>query len=84
MTRLLQVLGACEPMDTDRYGRMVARCYTLEGEDIGALLVAAGVAWDYGRYSGGCYADQEVGARAAGRGNWGMECVTAWEWRRGN
>lgn len=48
----------CEAVDQDRYGRIVAICY-IDGRDIAALAVAAGVALDCRRYSGGRYAKFE-------------------------
>lgn len=40
----------CEPQDTDRYGRVVAKC-TVAGEDLGAVLVGNGLAQAYRLYS---------------------------------
>ncbi|WP_274576925.1 thermonuclease family protein [Sulfitobacter sp. PR48] len=40
----------CTPLDRDRYGRIVARCF-VAGEDIGKTLVSAGLAYAYRRYS---------------------------------
>lgn len=40
----------CVPVDTDRYGRTVARC-TVAGTDMGEELVAQGLAFAYRRYS---------------------------------
>lgn len=42
--------ASCQPVDTDRYGRVVARC-SVQGEDIGRALVRAGLAFAYRRYS---------------------------------
>ncbi|MEM7444337.1 MAG: thermonuclease family protein [Pseudomonadota bacterium] len=79
---LLQDLDGCQPLGTDRHGWTVARCYTLGGDDIGQMLVLAGVAWDYPKFSDGDYADEEEEARENGRGNWSMDCIAPWEWRR--
>ncbi|WP_227270564.1 thermonuclease family protein [Roseobacter weihaiensis] len=43
-------MARCQPRDTDRYGRAVARC-EVEGEDVGAYLVSRGAAFAYRRYS---------------------------------
>lgn len=43
---------SCERVNTDRYKRTVARCY-VRGEDVGALMVGSGFAFDYSRYSHG-------------------------------
>ncbi|MGR3376971.1 thermonuclease family protein [Salipiger abyssi] len=40
----------CETLDTDRYGRAVARC-TVGGKDMGRSLVQAGLAFAYRQYS---------------------------------
>ncbi|WP_025056702.1 thermonuclease family protein [Sulfitobacter noctilucicola] len=40
----------CEPVDRDRYGRVVARCY-VGREDIGQRLVSDGLAFAYRKYS---------------------------------
>lgn len=60
--------AACRQVDTDRYGRVVARC-AAGGEDLGAWLVSRGMARAYRRYSD-AYAAQEGAARAAGQGLW--------------
>ena len=43
-------LARCEPLDTDRYGRVVARCFVAEA-DIGQVLVREGFAYAYRKYS---------------------------------
>ncbi|NCT12299.1 MAG: thermonuclease family protein [Rhodobacterales bacterium] len=58
----------CERIDTDRYGRAVARCVH-DGQDIGAALVADGLAEAYRRYSMD-YDLIEKQAYVAGRGLW--------------
>ncbi len=40
----------CDAIDTDRYGRTVARCF-VDGQDVGAAMVADGLALAFGRYS---------------------------------
>jgi Micrococcal nuclease (thermonuclease) homologs len=45
----------CEPKDTDRYGRIVARCF-VGRRDIAAEMVRQGHAVDMPRYSKGFYA----------------------------
>jgi endonuclease YncB( thermonuclease family) len=56
----------CVRVDTDRYGRTVARCKAL-GQDMGQALVAAGLAFSYARYSRD-YVKTEAAAKRAGRG----------------
>jgi len=47
---------ACDPRDTDRYGRTVAVCILSDGRDLACEMVRAGMARDWPRYSGGAYA----------------------------
>jgi endonuclease YncB( thermonuclease family) len=56
---------ACTPDGTRTYGRIVAVC-TVDGRDLGAALVAAGLARDCPHYSGGRYAALERAAAARG------------------
>lgn len=70
----------CETVDTDRYGRTVARCY-VDGLDLGSMMVAAGWALDFERYSGGFYALEQEQARQDRRGLWGLEFTMPWDWR---
>lgn len=44
----------CERVDTDRYGRTVARC-TWGGGDVACSMIEAGTAVEWTRYSGGAY-----------------------------
>jgi endonuclease YncB( thermonuclease family) len=69
----------CATVDTDRYGRDVARC-SAGGKDIGAAMVRAGWAVDYRRYSKGAYAAEEAEAKTAMHGVWagGFERPEAW------
>lgn len=56
----------CTRVDTDRYGRTVARC-TVNGRDVGRDVVTDGVALAYRRYSND-YVGDEKAAALAGRG----------------
>lgn len=47
--------------DRDRWGRAVRLCRTPDGRDLAAALVAAGVATDWPRYSGGFYSQKWQG-----------------------
>ena len=58
--------ASCEAIDTDKYGRTVARCTAL-GEDVGAWLVREGFAFAYVKY-GRDYAQIEQEAAAMDRG----------------
>lgn len=58
----------CDVLDTDRYGRLVARCF-VGGQDIAKALVKDGVAMAFRRYSMD-YVDDEKRAFFAGAGIW--------------
>jgi len=49
----------CELTGAKTYDRLVGTCY-LDGEDIGIAVIAAGLALDCPRYSGGRYAEFEL------------------------
>jgi endonuclease YncB( thermonuclease family) len=70
----------CRQMDTDRYGRAVARC-TVAQRDVGTWLVASGWAVDFRRYSANEYDAQERTAKAAKIGLWASSFVMPWDWR---
>ena len=72
---------ACYEQDTDRYGRMVARC-TVDGEDVGGWLVRQGLAIRYARYAGNAYRAEEAQARAARTGLWAGRFTEPEQWRR--
>ncbi|MBB1178041.1 thermonuclease family protein [Pseudomonas sp. FW305-3-2-15-E-TSA4] len=71
----------CNPLDRDRYQRIVARC-SVDRTDIGAWLVTEGLAVRYVRYAGTAYRKEEDAARAARRGVWQGEFEAPWDWRR--
>ena len=73
--------AACEPIELDRYGRTVAAC-AVNGADLGARLVAAGMALAYTDYSDR-YVSQEATARAAGVGLWAGSFDRPEDWRAG-
>lgn len=69
--------------DIDRYGRAVARI-SLQGGDLGAMLIRDGMAWHYDRYAPNEteYARLEQQARNANRGLWSRpNPLPPWEWR---
>lgn len=72
---------ACFEEDTDRYGRMVARC-EVDGEDLGAWLVRQGYAIRYARYAGGAYAAEERAAQQEMAGVWGGRFTEPEAWRK--
>jgi endonuclease YncB( thermonuclease family) len=61
----------CDVIETDRYGRAVARCQGPRG-DLGEAMVAAGAAMAYREYSL-AYVGHEERARQAGVGVWRAE-----------
>ncbi|SIS67617.1 thermonuclease family protein [Phaeovulum vinaykumarii] len=73
----------CEGRDRDRYDRLVARCRTATGQDVGAALVESGAAFAYARYSR-AYLGAEARARAARRGVWAGPALRPEAFRRGD
>jgi endonuclease YncB( thermonuclease family) len=70
----------CEVVERDRHGRLVAKCFSPNGVDIGRRLVSAGWALAYRQYSMD-YVDAENEARKARRDMWRGRFVKPWEWR---
>lgn len=70
----------CEQVDTDRYGRIVAKCF-VQNQDLGGWLVGQGLAVAYRQY-GRDYSRAEREAKAARRGIWSGKFVMPWEWRK--
>jgi endonuclease YncB( thermonuclease family) len=81
---LEQMIGAnpvrCTWDEHDTYGRALATCY-VNGENLNARLVAAGVAVAYTRYSSR-YESEQREARDAARGVWATDFDPPWRWRR--
>lgn len=72
----------CAEIDHDRYGRTVAICRLSDGRDIGAEMVAAGMAIAYRQYGGSTYDAAEAEAKKFRRGLWSGKFRPPWEWRR--
>ncbi|PLR21906.1 nuclease [Caulobacter zeae] len=70
LLRLTRGRVGCRPVDRDRYGRTVAKCWSSASPDINAALIRSGYATEYRRYSKGLYAKPEAEAKAAQRGVW--------------
>ena len=70
----------CAAVETDRYGRTVARC-SVSGRDVGALMVQAGAAMAYRKYSID-YIGLEGKAKAEGRGLWSGAVTAPAEYRK--
>jgi len=45
----------CRIKDIDTYNRIVAQCFNAQGKDLACLMVKAGHAQDWPRFSGGHY-----------------------------
>jgi endonuclease YncB( thermonuclease family) len=71
----------CKQTDKDRYGRIVAVCFT-GPNNLNAEMVKSGWALAYRNYSKD-YVGQEASAKVAKRGMWQGRFVKPWEWRRG-
>lgn len=72
--------GRCDTVDTDRYGRTVARC-SVAGQDVGRMLVRDGLALAYREYSM-AYDLDEKAAVIAGRGLHGHVMMRPADYRR--
>jgi endonuclease YncB( thermonuclease family) len=70
LIRLTRGRVGCRPVDQDRYGRIVAKCWSSESPDLNAALIRSGFATEYRRYSKGLYAREEEQARLARLGRW--------------
>lgn len=70
---------SCTERDRDRHRRVVAVC-TVDGRDIAAVLVEAGQAVAFTRYSNDYLPHQER-AQAARAGLWRGEFAMPWDWR---
>lgn len=76
------------PVEKDRYGRLVARVQN-RGQDLSAVLTAAGLAWVYDRYcqKSVCakWEDLEQKARIHEVGLWiDSDPIPPWRWRQGH
>lgn len=75
-----------EPVETDRYGRTVARVYCGDIY-VNAEMARRGAAWWYKKYAPGdrTIADAEAEAQNALAGLWAADNpAPPWEWRRGH
>jgi endonuclease YncB( thermonuclease family) len=69
----------CTTRDTDRFGRLVAQC-TVDGQDMGEMIVLSGLAWAFRRYSD-VYDLEEKAAAVEGRGLWAVDVQIPSEYR---
>lgn len=72
-------LATCRPVDMDRYGRVVAKCF-VDGQDIAEGLVEEGLVGAYAKYSSD-YLDEEKAAAVSGRGLWSSTSMLPSEFR---
>jgi endonuclease YncB( thermonuclease family) len=72
----------CESRGLDRYRRTIALCRT-DGQDLGAAMVSAGMAYAFTRYSGD-YVEQEKSAILSRAGVHAHDCEKPWDWRARN
>jgi endonuclease YncB( thermonuclease family) len=70
----------CEIIERDCHGRLIAKCFSPNGIDVGRRLVSAGWALAYRQYSMD-YVDAEDEARKARRGLWRGRFTKPWVWR---
>jgi endonuclease YncB( thermonuclease family) len=71
----------CDVEGSDQYGRMIATCF-VDGENLNAALVEAGLAWAFVRYAD-TFVAAEAAARRAQLGVWrdGSTPTPPWEYR---
>jgi endonuclease YncB( thermonuclease family) len=70
----------CVGHELDQYGRLIAKCSTNGFPDIGARLVATGLAWAFVKYSTD-YSGLEIAPRARKVGIWQSKTQPPWEYR---
>jgi micrococcal nuclease len=70
--------------NTDRYGRIVAKTYLPNGKELGLLMIEAGYAWHFKKYSSNeQLANAETEARNKRMGLWiDDKPIAPWEYRR--
>lgn len=90
-TNQLKGLVAAQPVtvtytQTDRYGRIIGRVFTVNGTEASRFMVQSGAAWVYERYN----TDKALPAlqreaQTQKRGLWAdSQPVPPWEWRHNN
>ncbi len=74
------------PENKDRYGRLIAELFTLDGQSINLLMIQTGNAWWYQKYAPRCEECRrlEEKARRKELGLWSLpQSIPPWEWRKG-
>ena len=69
--------------NTDRYGRVVGKTYLQDGRELGLLMILAGYAWHFKKYSSSSeFSNAEVEARNVRKGLWVDSMpIAPWDWR---
>ncbi|MCO5085138.1 MAG: thermonuclease family protein [Mesorhizobium sp.] len=68
----------CTISSYDRYQRPVATCWRADGREINSMMVTAGLALDWRKYSRGRYAREQTDAREHRRGLWSGSFTPPW------
>lgn len=69
--------------DVDKYNRKVCKVILSNGSDLSLLLVKAGLAFTYPKYSPQSYCNQEILAKIKGIGIWGQKNpLTPYQFRK--
>ena len=71
----------CRQVDRDRYGRVVAICWTESGIEVNAAMVASGWSFDWPKYSRHRYAPAQRIAASKRLGLWSGSFDWPWELR---
>lgn len=73
-----------KPTGKDRYGRTLARTYLPTGKEIGLLMIEAGYAWHFKKYSTDMQlANTEIIAQKRRAGLWvDKKPISPWDWRK--
>jgi endonuclease YncB( thermonuclease family) len=69
----------CDVHSTDQHGRRLATCFSSNGTNLNAEMVAQGYAVAFGTYEG-----EERQAKSARRGLWASDFERPQDWRRRN
>jgi len=71
----------CQHLDTDRYRRLIVRCFDRNGRDINAMMVSSGWARAYYHYADD-YLPAEQDAKVRRTGIWQGWHQPPWQWRQ--
>jgi endonuclease YncB( thermonuclease family) len=71
----------CEFVTWDQHVRFVGDCYLFDGRSVASLMVRAGHALDWPRYSAGAYGNDQASAKAAQLGLWQGSFEAPWDYR---